>query len=161
MTSIKKSNAKSYKRVRIHVPVKVKHHHHTHTVFKHVHHAVPVHYDHHDVHVVHPETSEDLESDYYIPHGLGMGSIMDELGSYSDENYDRSAELGSYERYRKKRSKKKLKLFNNKLIGWKGRSDFDKIASEYLDSIKKQRIPDNDYHGLHSEYEDNDSKKKR
>lgn len=145
----------------IHVPVKVKHHHHTHTVYKHIHHAVPIHYDHHDVHVVHPETTEDVDNDFYIPPGRGYESIMDDFNSYSDPDYDRSGEQDSYERYRKKRSRKKLKLFNNKVIGWKGRSDFDKIASEYLESIKKQRIPDKDYRELHSDYEDEESKKKR
>lgn len=161
-TSVKKSSAKSYKRVVIHVPVKVKHHHHTHTVYKHVHHAVPVHHDHHDIHVVHPETTEDIDSDYFAPHSQrGIEHIMEDIGSYSDFDYDRSGEQDSYERYRKKRSKNKFKLFNNKLIGWKGRSDFDKIASEYLQSIKRQRIPDRDYRELHHDYDDEDSKKKR
>lgn len=158
LTSVKRSSAKSYKRVRIHVPVKVKHHHHTHTVYKHVHHAVPIHYDHHDVHVVHPET-EEIESDYYIPPGRGH-EYIDDIGGYSESDYDRSGEQSSYERYRKKRSKKKFKLFNNNVIGWKGRSDFDKIASEYLSSLKKQKIPDNDYRE-HLDYDDDEAKKKR
>lgn len=139
--------------------MKVKHHHHTHTVYKHIHHAVPVHYDHHDVHVIHPET-EEVDSDYYIPQGRGLESIIDDGGYYSDPDYDRSSEQDSFERFRKKRSKNKHKIFNNKVIGWKGRSDFDKIASEYLESIKNQKISDHDYREMNSEYEDG-SKRKR
>lgn len=133
----------------IHVPVKVKHHHHTHTVVKHVHHPVPIHYDHESVHVIHPthETHEDYE-DYHVPHGR-MILHQEE----PEDDYD------NYERFMRKRSKNKQKLFNNRVIGWKGRSDFDKIASEYLASIKRHRVPDNDYDERYEPYEDDHHKK--
>lgn len=150
------SSARHYKKVRIHVPVKVKHHHHTHTVFKHVHHQIPVQFDHHDVHVIHPETSsiEDYD-DYHVLHGRSHESFLDDLSS------DPASEYENYDKYLRKRSKRKNRLFNNKVIGWKGRKDFDKIASEYLDSIHKQPMPDGeDYNDGYAPYDDDDSKKK-
>lgn len=146
------------RRVLIHVPVKVRHHHHTHTVMKHVHHQVPVHYDHHDVHLIHPtETTHEYDDgDYHIMHGR---TLMDGIKSHVDED-DHTNDYENFERYLRKRSKTKQKLFNNMVIGWKGRKDFDKIASEYLASIKQQRIPDHDdYDDRYSVYDD-DSKKK-
>jgi hypothetical protein len=141
----------------IHVPVKVKHHHHTHTVLKHVHHQVPVHYDHHDVHLIHPHETHEYhdDSDY---HGIINGrTIIDSHSGHGDED-DHSSDYENFERYLRKRTKNKQKLFNNMVIGWKGRKDFDKIASEYLASIKKQRVPDHDdYDDRYSPYDD-DSK---
>lgn len=157
---IKTAKAKSYKRVVVHVPMKVKHHHHTHTVVKHVHHTVPVHYDHHDVHVIHPETQEDYDTgEYHIPHGKTLESIMD-YGSYTDHS-DRAGQYDNIEKYLRKRSKSKQKLFNNMVIGWKGRSDFDKIAHEYLASIKRQRTPEADYNDRFSPYDDDSSEKRK
>lgn len=147
------SAAKNFKRVIVHVPIKVKHHHHTHTVFKHVHHQVPIHYEHQDVHVIHPETHDEYDGgDYHISHGR----MLDSLLNSHESDYE------NFERYLRKRSKGKQKLFNNMLIGWKGRSDFDKIANEYLASIRKQRTPDSDdYQDQFSAYDDEDSKRKR
>lgn len=158
---VKTTTAKAYKRVVVHVPMKVKHHHHTHTVFKHVHHSVPVHYDHHDVHVIHPETAQDDydTGEYHIPHGTTLESIMGDHGSYYDSS-DRAGGYDDVERYLRKRSKSKQKLFNNMVIGWKGRSDFDKIASEYLASIKRQRTPETDYNDRYAAYDDDESKRK-
>lgn len=155
------SCAKAYKRVRIHVPVKVKHHHHTHTVVKHVHHAVPVHYDHHDVHVIHPpEAHDEWDEDYHIPHGRMLESILGDSSSYPDSDLGFHGEYENYD-FLRKRSKGKQKLFNNKSIGWKGKKDFDKIAHEYLASIKKQQLPSNDdYDDRYSNYDDDGSKKR-
>lgn len=150
------SAARTFRKVLVHVPMKVKHHHHTHTVFKHVHHQVPIHYDHQDVHVIHPETHEEYDlGDYHISHGRMLDSIRPTTGGH-DDDYE------NFERYLRKRSKSKQKLFNNMLIGWKGRSDFDKIANEYLASIRKQRTPESDdYQDQYSAYDDDDSSKKR
>lgn len=139
--------------------MKVKHHHHTHTVYKHVHHSVPVHYDHHDVHVVHPETFDEYEGgDYHMPHGRMLESLLGDYGSYDDK----SGDYDNFEKFLRKRSKSKKKLFNNMVIGWKGRKDFDKIASEYLASIRAQRIPQSDdYHDQYSSYDDEGAKRKR
>lgn len=128
------------KKVIFHVPMKVKHHHHTHTVYKHVHHTVPVHFDHHTEHVIHASPAESYESHDYGGHH----NLEALLGDLSDvhEN-DRTQEYQNFERYMKKRSKSKGKsIFNNKVIGWKGRSDFDKIAGEYLASLKKNPLKD-------------------
>lgn len=47
-------------------------------------------------------------------------------------------------------------------IGWKGRSGFDKIASEYLSSIRAQKTPDHDYDERYSPYDDDGhSRRKR
>ncbi|CRK93713.1 CLUMA_CG007241, isoform A [Clunio marinus] len=165
VASVTTSKAKAYKRVVIHVPLKVKHHHHTHTVVKHVHHQVPIHYDHHDVHVVHPESHhhEDYDGDYHLSSGRPSDSILGDLSSsYGDLDYERGNHYKSFEKFLRKQSKKKQKLFNNMVIGWKGRSDFDKIASEYLQSIKKQRMPESDdYHDQYANYDDEERKRKR
>jgi hypothetical protein len=127
-----------------------------------------VHYDHHDVHVIHPETTHEADyddgaADYHIPHGRTLDSIMGHSGHYSD--FDRTSEYDNYEKYLKKRTKNKQKLFNNMKIGWNGRRDFDKIASEYLASINRQRTPDRDHDDYDERYapydDDSHSKRKR
>lgn len=162
LTSVKTSCAKAYKRVRIHVPVKVKHHHHTHTVVKHVHHAIPVHYEHENVHVIHPpEMHDDWDDDYHSPHGKMLESILEESSAYPDSDLDFDSDFENYDRFHGKRSRGKHRHFNNKVIGWKGRKDFDKIAHEYLASIKKQRIPSSDdYDDRFSSYDDDGSKRR-
>lgn len=125
-----------------------------------------MHYDHHDVHVIHPEsTHDDYDdgADYHISHGRTLDSIMGTSDHYSNSHFDRASEYDNYERYLKKRSKSKQKLFNNMAIGWKGRSDFDKIASEYLASINRQKTPDHDdYEDHYSAYDgDEYSRRKR
>lgn len=161
------SCGKMFRKVVVHVPMKVKHHHHTHTVFKHVHHQVPVHYDHHDVHVIHPEQQDEYDGgDYHLPHGRMLDSIIGDLSSsYGEGDYDRASQYDNIEKYLRKRSKSKQKLFSNKVIGWKGRSDFDKIASEYLASIKRQKTPDNDDYRDHDQYstydDEEDARRKR
>jgi hypothetical protein len=115
--------------------------------------------------VIHPtETVHEHEDyddgEYHIPHGRTLGSIMGDLGHYSD--YDRASDYENYDRYLRKRSKSKQKLFNNMVIGWKGRKDFDKIASEYLASINRQSTPDHDDFEEHfSAYGDDDHQRKR
>lgn len=164
LVNMRSTSAKAYRRVLIHVPMKVKHHHHTHTVFKHVHHSVPVHYDHHDVHVIHPETIEeqDIHQDYHL-HGRGIDSVMEDFSSaHPGLDYDTGIDndYENFEKFLRKRSKSKQKYFNNKVIGWKGRSDYDKIAAEYLASIKRQPLPDSDDQDDRYAPYDDDSKKK-
>lgn len=129
-----------------------------------MHHQVPVHYDHHDVHVIHPPEAHDEwqeDDEYQLSHGRTFDSLMDDYSKYSDSINDRANQYENYEKYLKKRSNKKQKLFNNMAIGWRGRNDFDKIASEYLDSIKKQRVPESDdYHDQYSPYDDEEAKRK-
>lgn len=88
---------------------------------------------------------------------------MGNSGHYSDSHFDRASEYENYDKYLRKRSKSKQKLFNNMVIGWKGRSDFDKIASEYLASINRQKIPNHDDYDEHySAYDDDEhSRRKR
>ena len=86
---------------------------------------------------------------------------LDNHSSHSDDDAEHGNGYEEFERYLRKRSKNKQKLFSNKVIGWKGRKDFDKIASEYLASIKKQRIPAHDDYDEHYSAYDDDSKKKR
>ena len=137
--------------------MKVKHHHHTHTVYKHVHHSVPVHYDHQTEHVIHGSPAESYES-----HELGGSHGLESLlGEYSNKHEnDRTQEYENFERYMKKRSKKNKNksksIFNNKAIGWKGRGDFDKIAGEYLASLKKNPLRDQseDYDDQFLPYDD-------
>lgn len=38
----------------------------------------------------------------------------------------------------KKRAKKQSKTYNNDVIGWRGRKGYDKIAAEFLSSLKDQ-----------------------
>lgn len=163
LANIRSTNAKAYRRVLIHVPMKVKHHHHTHTVFKHVHHTVPVHYDHHDVHVIHPETIEDQDSDYHL-HGRTVDSIMGDYSAHPGQDYDTNMDndYENFEKFLRKRSRRGQKYLNNKVIGWKGRSDFDKIAAEYLESIKRQPLPDSDDHDDRYEpYDDDEDEAKK
>lgn len=102
---------------------------------------------------------EDYDDDYHhhVPHGRTL--IMGDLGHYTD--FDRASDYEAYDRILRKRSKNKQKLFNNKVIGWKGRKDFDKIASEYLASINRQSTPDHDDFEQHYSAYDDDHKKKR
>lgn len=126
---------------------------------------VPVHYDHHDVHVIHPTESvhEDYDDgEYHVPHGRPHSSVLADFGHYSDSHYDRASEYENYDRILRKRSKNKQKLFNNQVIGWKGRKDFDKIASEFLASINRQSTPEHDdYQDQYATYDDNEKKRKR
>lgn len=164
---------KPHKRVIIHVPMKIKHVHHTHTIFKPIHHAVPVKVDEHEFHLVRPEKShgweEEEEKEYVIEplhihnHGYGHGrSIHGDLSkihlpnsNYEHEEEDRDSEYENFEKYLKKKSKAKLKLFNNQIIGWKGRPDFDKIANEYLSNIKNHPAPEyEDYDQKYAPYDD-------
>lgn len=79
---------------------------------------------------------------------------MDSSDFGSDNDYE------NYDKFLKKRSKGKQKLFNNKVIGWKGRKDFDKIAHEYLSSIKKQQMPiRDDYDDRYSNYDDDEGQR--
>lgn len=153
------SSTNAYKRIIVHVPMKVKHHHHTHTVVKHVHHEVPMHYDHQDVHVIHENHGEEYESDYHYPPGRTLDSILGGI-SYGVSDRDRAGDYENFERILKKRKIKKL--FSNMAIGWKGRSDFDKIASEYLASIVRRPHPepDDDYNDRFIPYDDNEQEKK-
>lgn len=161
VTFVKTTSAKAYRKVIIHVPVKIKHHHHTHTMTKHVHHEMPIHYDHHETHIIHPETHSHLhdeeyddDSHHHFSHGRGLSSYPPTYFEEEEPEHD----FDNYQKYKRKRSKKRL--FNNGLIGWKGRSDFDKIASEYLSSIKKQKTPIDSFHDDVYEPYDDESKKK-
>jgi hypothetical protein len=164
---------KAHKRVVIHVPMKVKHLHHTHTVYKPIHHALPVNIDdHHDFHVI--KQHDSYGDDYHIAHGRMLESLWNKENNHptsiynlshdndndddEDEEYEdhRQSEYDHFEKLLKKRSKAKQKLYNNMLIGWKGRPDFDKIASEYFKNIKKHPIQhyDDDYEDRYAAYED-------
>lgn len=102
--------------------------------------------------MIHPETAHDDYDDggeYHFPHGRTFDSLKEDYGRFSDSHSDRESELDDYEKFIRKRSKGKKKLFNNMVIGWKGRSDFDKIASEFLASIKRQRTPNHDDYNRH------------
>lgn len=154
--------AKPHKRVRIHVPMKVKHVHHTHTVYKPIHHAVPVKLDEHEIHVIQPENHGWNAKDYQIEaigHGRDLRQILSKIhlpNAHFEE--DNSSDYHNYEKFVKKRSKTKQKLFNNKVIGWKGRPDFDKIASEYLQNIKQKPIHEYDeYDQRHQPYDDDEN----
>lgn len=150
---------KQHKRVIIHVPLKVKHVHHTHTVYKPVHHAIPVKVDH-------PEHWDDDIGEYHYGNGRMLDSLLGDwkpgANLYSQESEDeRESEYDHFEQLLKKISKNKQKLFNNKLIGWNGRQNFDKIASEYLLNLKKRKQPEFDeYDERYSPYDDEDDDSK-
>ncbi|KAG5674592.1 hypothetical protein PVAND_004546 [Polypedilum vanderplanki] len=159
---------KLHKRVIIHIPLKVKHHHHTHTVYKPIHHAVPLKLDEHEIHLIRPEQHNDWEDEYHIGNGRMVDSYLDTLSSsfphfnHEESTEDHDDEYENFERLLKKRSKKKQKLFNNKVIGWKGRPNFDKIASEYLLHLKNHPQPQYDeYDDRYSPYDDDESHRKR
>lgn len=164
---------KSHKRVVIHVPMKVKHHHHVHTVYKPVHHELPVELEEHEYHVGKPH-HEDFEDDYHF----GNGRMVDHSSSYiknlhssfpyfhnsndEEDDEDHEDQYHNFERQLKKRSKSKQNVFSNRVIGWKGRPSFDKIASEYLLNIKNHPQPEfDDYDDRYSPYADDDSRRKR
>jgi hypothetical protein len=158
------------KRVIIHVPLKVKHHHHTHTVYKPIHHAVPLKIQEHDIHLIRPEPQSDWDDEYHIGNGRMVDSYLSDLSSSfphfqnheEEEEEDHDDEYENFERLLKKRSKKKQKLFNNKVIGWKGRPNFDKIASEYLLHLKNHPQPHYDeYDERYSPYDDDDDEERR
>lgn len=155
------AGGKPHKRVIIHVPMKVKHVHHTHTVYKPIHHAVPVKLNEHELHLVEPEEHGWNAKEYQIEAvgSRNLGSILSKLhlpNAHFEDN--RSVEYETYDKFNKKRSKTKQKLFNNKVIGWKGRPDFDKIANEYLNNIKNHPAPEyDDYDQRYSPYDDEDA----
>jgi len=171
VVTVSSGRAKAYKKVIVHVPLKVKHHHHTHTVVKHVHHQVPVHYDHQDVHIIHPEQQEEDwntqgfdqggfdDNEYHIPHGRMLDMIIGDSSHQSNDYDSPQDDQYEFEKFMRKRSKAKKKYFTNKAIGWKGRTDFDKIASEYLASIKRQQTPQSDHH--HDDYAPYDDEERR
>lgn len=139
--------------------MKVKHVHHTHTVFKPIHHAIPVKLEEHDFEIVQPENHGWHNKEYQIEaigNHKNLRSILSKI-QLPNANYEdhRSAEYENFEKFLKKRSKTKQKLFNNQLIGWKGRPDFDKIAGEYLLHIKNQQAPEyDDYDQRFTPYDD-------
>lgn len=154
------ASGKPHKRVIIHVPMKVKHVHHTHTVYKPIHHTVPVNLEEHELHVVKPDNHGWNAKEYQIEaigNGRDLSSILSKIhlpnAHFED---DRSGEYHQdFEKYLKKRSKNKQKLFNNNIIGWKGRPGFDKIANEFLLNIKNQPSPDyDDYDQRYAPYDD-------
>lgn len=161
---------KPYKRVVIHVPMKVKHLHHTHTVYKPVHHAIPVKLDEHQIHLVRSERpgwNENAEYNLQPTKFENGRSIIGDLSkiqlvnaNYEDE--DRKGEYHDFENFVKKRSKYKQKLFDNQIIGWKGRPNFDKIANEFLLHIKNNPSPDyNDYDQRYLPYDDDDEERRK
>lgn len=113
---------------------------------------VPVHIDHEDVHVIHPDIHHDshqpsLNFDYddaWQSRNLQPQQNYDDVYSgYGDSQRERELEHANFGNVLKKKrsSKKKNKILNNRAIGWTGRKDFDKIASEYLESLRTQRLP--------------------
>jgi hypothetical protein len=134
--------------------------------------------DEHEIHLVRPEKNHgwNEEKEYtieHIGHGYGNGrSILGDLSkihltnaNYHEEEEDRNPEYENFEKFLKKRSKAKQKLFNNQIIGWKGRPNFDKIANEFLLNIKNHPAPEyEDYDQSYAPYDDEideDQRKKR
>lgn len=114
---------------------------------------VPVHVapDHEEVHVFNPgsqeqifDSSETWQSRKSRP---TKQHPFNDYPHYGDSQRERELEYVNFDKVLKKhRSKKNHKIFSNTRIGWSGRNDFDKIANEYLESLRNQKIPppDND-----------------
>ncbi|CAG9797579.1 unnamed protein product [Chironomus riparius] len=143
---------KSHKRVVIHIPMKVKHLHHTHTVYKPVHHTLPV-----------VEPSEDWDSpaeEYHFGNGRMIESLLSDWKQpqhtyqHSVED-ERDHEYQNFEKYLKKISKTKQKLLNNKHAGWNQKHNSYKVAQEYLSNLKSHPQPEfDDYDDRYAPYDD-------
>lgn len=112
-----------------------------------------MHVDHEDIHVIHPETSHpDLGQSFDYDDEWQKRTLQTHYdqgvpynGGYGDSQRERELEYANFDQIlkKKKRSSKKNnnKILNNRAIGWSGRQDFDKIANEYLNSLKRQKLP--------------------
>lgn len=147
-------------------------HHDVHVIHDDHHHHQGLHHLHHDEHHLSGSLSDNFElGGYSIGPGEMQGrmlaaSVFDHDGKLGDitnvaeeEAEEASeAEYENLEKFQKSRSKKNVKkMFTNKMIGWQGRSDYDKIAAEYLASLKDNPVAggsDDLLNDEHTEYED-------
>lgn len=116
---------------------------------------IPVHVapDHEEVHVFNPGSQEQIldSGEAWLSRNSRPTKPQSfyDYPAYGESQRERELEYKNFDKVLKRHKKKhgkNRKFFGNRNIGWSGRNDFDKIANEYLESLRNQKIPppDND-----------------